>query len=126
MGGGPDRVFVRPVADILPQLAGATATDVTGRVGRELVFWEYRLRDGRLANLYVCARAENVDCESRGAAVCPAGGDVLARGEEPGRVRRMNCTTVGVAQPGELFPNCQVRELEDRLLVGLVECQTGD
>ena len=55
----PDAVFSQPVEALVPELAGATATDENGRVGAELVFWGYRLGDGRTAFLFACAPSES-------------------------------------------------------------------
>lgn len=118
---GPDLVFDRPVTDILPALGDALATGRNGRIGNEMVFWGYRLRDNREVNLFACAVLEDVDCEARISAICP-GGNELIRVEEPGTVRHMNCTAIGVAAPGDIRPNCTDFESSDALLVGLMQC----
>lgn len=121
--GGPERVFDRPVADLLPELAGATATGENGRVGNELVFWGFRLADNRQANLFACALLENVDCESRLRAVCPAGGRELSRATQRGLIRELDCKAVSIVGTGDLTPNCEDRENTSDLLVGLMECR---
>jgi hypothetical protein len=55
-------VFSEPIDTLLPELEGATATGENGRVGPELVFWGYRLGDGRPAFLFACAPREGVNC----------------------------------------------------------------
>ena len=120
---GPDRVFERPVGDILPQLSGATAAGPNGRVGNELVFWGYQLQDGRAVNLFACAILDDVDCEARIAAICPGGGQELARIEEPGMVRHLNCRAIGIARVGDLRPNCDDNTNSGDLLVGLMQCR---
>ena len=45
----PSTVFSEPVERLVPELEGATATGQNGRVGGELVFWGYKLRDGKRA-----------------------------------------------------------------------------
>lgn len=121
--GGPELVFSTPVADIFPQLNGATATGVNGRVGNETVFWGFRLQDNSTVNLIACAPLEGVDCEARMQAVCPAGGAELARMNQSGLVREMHCRPVGMAHPGELYPNCNDRETNNNLVVSLSQCQ---
>jgi hypothetical protein len=120
---GPDRVFTSPVDEVVSELSGAVATGSNGRVGNQLVFWEYRLRDNRRANLFACAEGDVVDCETRIRMVCPGGGEELVRQEAPGQVRHMDCQFYGVANVGELFPNCSDRELTEPLVVGLVQCR---
>src|SRR5262245_8212125 len=66
----PDSVFTQPVEQVLPELAGATATGENGRVGGELVFWGYKLRDGRDVFMFACVMSETVDCNARAQAIC--------------------------------------------------------
>lgn len=120
---GPSSVFNRPVAQILPQLESAAATGLNGRVGNEMVFWGYRLQNDTNANLFACALVDGVDCETRIDAVCPAGGEELARVTAPGMVRHMQCRAVGFAAPGELRPNCDDDLESNDLLVGLMQCR---
>lgn len=47
--GGPERVFSRPVAEIVPLLQGARRAGPNGRAGPELVFWGYELAGNRPA-----------------------------------------------------------------------------
>jgi hypothetical protein len=123
VSGGPERVFDRPVAEILPQLEGATATGVNGRVGNELVFWGYQLRDSSSANLFACAQLANVNCEARISAICPGGSQEVTRTEVQGVVSYRDCRAVGIANVGDLSPNCNDRERNDSLLVGLAQCR---
>ena len=63
---GPETVFDRPPAEILPALAGAKATGENGRVGPELVFWGYEHDDGRRVFFFACAQAARVRlCDAR-------------------------------------------------------------
>lgn len=121
--GEPQRVFARPVADIVPELREATLARERGRVGNELVFWAYDLPDGQQRWLYACAILPGLDCEERIARVCPVGPQtVLVRREEPGAVRRMNCQLVGQAAPGDLYPNCQDHTDTLPVALGLLSC----
>lgn len=120
---GPESVFDRPVDEILPELAGATATHENGRVGNELVFWGYRLADGRGGYFFACALREDVDCDARIELICPAGRtDVLSRLETVGEVRELKCRDVAVAGPGDLRPGCTDRTQANNLAAGLVQC----
>ena len=123
VSGGPERVFDQPVTEILPQLEGATATGVNGRVGNELVFWGYQLRDNSSAHLFACAQLDNVNCEARINAICPGGSQEVTRTEVKGLVRYRDCSAVGIANVGDLSPNCNDRERNDSLLVGLAQCR---
>lgn len=123
INAGPEKVFARPVPEFMPQLAGAELTSVNGRVGNELVFWEYRLNDNRRLTLFTCLPDEDVNCSSRITAICPNGGEEVVRQEEAGLVRQMYCVPVGNAHVGELYPNCQVNEKPLPLLVGLTQCR---
>ena len=85
MKQGPETVFDRPPAEILPALAGAKATGENGRVGPELVFWGYRA--GRWpARVFLrvreAARASIVRRACR--AICPATTTVLETREASG------------------------------------------
>ena len=119
---GPELVFDRAVAEILPQLSTASPTGTNGRVGNELVFWGYRLQDNRQVNLFACAMLPDVDCEERIRLICPASGEELVRQEEAGKVRHLNCHIVGKAGVGDLLPNCEDREKSNDLLIGLMQC----
>ena len=66
------------MAEILPELAGARATGVNGRVGNEFVFWGYQLDDGEQAWLYACALVDEVDCPQRRTEVCDEGFELLS------------------------------------------------
>lgn len=121
--GGPERVFARPVTDIVPLLQNARATGPNGRVGYEMVFWGYEL-SGQPASLVACAVLPNVDCEARLAQVCESGApEVLFTGEEGGEVRFLNCQAIGIAQPGDLTPNCTDTEQIQPVTVTLLSCQ---
>jgi hypothetical protein len=119
---GPDTVFERPVAEILPELEGATPTGENGRVGDELVFWGYRLADGRPTDFYACARVAGVDCTAWAEAICEDGTTVLATGGHSGRIVQRRCGEVGVAHPGETRPGCVDTVADVELAVGLVSC----
>jgi hypothetical protein len=118
----PDAVFSQPVEALVPELAGATATDENGRVGAELVFWGYRLGDGRTAFLFACAPSEAVNCDERVQLICLDGTNVIRNSTADGTVTRRKCTNVGVAAPGELRPGCRDNEKAAPLAVGLVSC----
>jgi hypothetical protein len=119
---GPELVFTRPPADIMPALAGATATGENGRIGSELVFWGYRQADGRRVFFFACAPKPNFDCKERVLAVCPLATTVLATDEESGTVVRRTCRNVTVAVPGDLRPGCEDRVESVPMAVGLVSC----
>ncbi|HEY9182415.1 MAG TPA: hypothetical protein VIQ99_04395 [Gammaproteobacteria bacterium] len=119
---GPESVFTRPVAEIMPALAGATATAENGRVGSELVFWGYRQADGRPVFFFACAPKPEFDCADRVRAVCPAASTVLANGHESGTVVRRECRSVSVVAPGDVRPGCEDRVESVPMAVGLVSC----
>jgi hypothetical protein len=121
--GDPDRVFTRPVSEVVPELQQAALSSERGRVGNELVFWGYDLPAGERRWLYACAVLPNIDCEARAALVCPAGPQtVLVQREEPGAVRRMNCGPVGLAAPGELRPHCTDYTETRPVMLGVLSC----
>jgi len=120
---GPETVFDRPVDQILPELAGATATNENGRVGNELVFWGHRLADGRSAFLFACAPKEGVDCDARAQAICLSGTNVIRRIETQGDVRHMRCRSMTLPKVGDLHPGCTNRVEGEDLAVGLVQCE---
>lgn len=120
---GPELVFLQPVEAVLPLLAGATATGQNGRVGGELVFWSYRLADGRDVLLHACAELEGVDCAGRARLICAAGEPrPLQTQALSGEVRRLQCSAVGQAAPGELRPGCSDTEFSSPLVVGVSSC----
>jgi hypothetical protein len=119
---GPETVFGKPATEILPALAGATATGENGRVGRELVFWGYRQNDGRLVFFFACAPDADVDCMARVPAICPNGTTVLETGQASGNVVRRVCRNVAVATPGDRRPGCADRVESTSMAVGLVTC----
>jgi hypothetical protein len=120
---GPELVFAMPLGEIFPELADALATDENGRVGNELVFWGYRLSDGRQAFLVACAMIEDVDCQARETRVCPGLSQSLGRTTTQGLVRNMRCQAIGMAAPGELHPGCTDNESSQALAVSLLVCQ---
>jgi hypothetical protein len=120
---GPETVFDRPPAEILPALAGATATGENGRVGAELVFWGYQQRDGRRVFFFACAREPDLDCAARTLAICPTTTTVLETTEASGTAVRRSCRTFSVSAPGNLRPGCDDRlDGSASLAVGLVSC----
>jgi hypothetical protein len=123
VSNGPDTVFQQPVSELVPELVGAIATGNNGRVGNELVFWEYQLAQANKANFYACIVDEDVNCEARVRAICPAGGDESGRNVVPGNVRHLDCKAIGIAAAGELRPNCEDNEMVDALQVGLMQCR---
>lgn len=120
---GPELVFGQPVEAVLPELAGATPTGVNGRVGPELVFWTYRLNNGREVLFHACAPMPGVDCALREARMCARGTPRrLAARLATGEVRRRQCQAIGTAAVGELRPGCSENEFESELVTGLSEC----
>lgn len=120
---GPELVFKRPVAEVAPELASATATGINGRVGSELVFWTYRLTDGRDVLFHACAPVGDVDCARRETLMCARGTPrKLVDYQASGDVRRLNCQPIGTAAPGDLRPGCSDYEFESTLVVGLSAC----
>ena len=119
---GPDTVFDRPVAEIMPALAGASATGENGRVGPELVFWGYQQTDGRRVFFYACAPQPDFDCAERVPAICPATTTVLATGEANGTLVRRHCRSVAVTPAGDVRPGCEDRVESVSMAVGLVSC----
>ena len=122
---GPETVFDRPPSEILPALAGATATGENGRVGTELVFWGYRHSDGRRVFFFACAPRPDFDCAARVPAICPTVTTVLATSAASGTTVRRNCRTFSVTAPGELRPGCDDRVQSADLAVGLVSCASA-
>jgi hypothetical protein len=117
-----DSVFTSPVASLLPELAGATATGENGRVGTELVFWGYKLGNGRAAFLFACAPKADVNCDDRVPMICVARTDVLATGSANGNIVRRQCREVSVAQIGDVRPGCVDKVENVPLSIGLVSC----
>jgi len=120
----PDQVFDRPVEQILPVLADAKRTRANGRVGYELAFWGYELKDGRDVSLFACALVPNVDCAARVEAICPRGGSrVLEQQETKGKVVHRKCQAVATGTSSSVQPGCDdtLNDAGD-LLVGLVSC----
>jgi hypothetical protein len=119
---GPDSVFDRPPAEILPALAGAKATGENGRVGQELVFWGYERNDGQRVFFFACAGRPDLECTPRVAAICPVTTTVLETKEASGTTVRRNCRNVAVVGAGDLRPGCDDRTESSSLTVGLVSC----
>ena len=122
---GPERVFPRPITEIMPELAGAQAlSGGSGRLGPSLVYWPYELADSTQVYLFGCGLFQGHYCEEAVPRICPRGEtEELARRVEPGNVIRERCRFVGTAAPGDLYPNCDKTEFEHDILVGLVSCQ---
>jgi hypothetical protein len=121
--GGPERVFERPVTEIVPLLQNARASAPNGRVGSELVFWGYELEGGRPAVLVACAILPDVDCNARLSQVCPSGAsETLFTHEEGGEVRHLDCQSIGIAAPGDLTPTCEDDSDVQPVAVTLLSC----
>ncbi len=121
---GPERVFSRPVTEIVPQLQGARPSGPNGRVGNELAFWGYELGNGEPAYLVGCAVLPDVDCSARTAKVCESGRpEVLFSTDEGGEVRFLNCQAIAIARPGDIRPNCVEKEEVQAIAVTLLSCQ---
>ena len=119
---GPETVFDRPPAEILPALAGAKATGENGRVGRELVFWGYEYDDGRRVFFFACAKRPDFDCATRVPAICPATTTVLETRDASGTTVRRSCRNVATVSPGDIRPGCAEQTESATLAVGLVSC----
>jgi len=119
---GPEAVFDRPPADILPALAGAKATGENGRVGPELVFWGFEQTDGRRVFFFACALRPEFDCATRVPAICPVTTTVLQTRETSGTMVRRNCRNVSMVGAGEVRPGCDDRSATASMAVGLVSC----
>jgi len=118
----PDSVFTSPVASLLPELAGATATGENGRVGNELVFWGYKLGNGRPAFLFACAPKADVNCDERVPMICISRTNVLSTGSANGNIVRRQCRNMTVAQIGDVRPGCIDKVENVPLSIGLVSC----
>jgi hypothetical protein len=118
----PDAVFTAPVDTVLPELAGATATGENGRVGGELVFWGYRLGDGRPVFMFACALVDEVNCDERVQRICVDRTEVLRNTTVGGEVTRRVCRNMAVVAPGDTRPGCVDNEQTTDLAVGLVSC----
>lgn len=117
-----DSVFTSPVSSLLPQLAGATATGENGRIGNELVFWGYKLGDGRPAFLFACAPKVDVNCDERVPLICVARTNVLTTGSANGNIVRRQCRQLAVTQVGDVRPGCVDKVENVPLSIGLVSC----
>jgi hypothetical protein len=118
----PEKVFSESVATLLPELSGATATGENGRIGGELVFWGYRLGDGRAAFLFACAQREDVNCEERVPMICVDRTNVLRTGSASGNVVHRECRRFAIANPGDTRPGCVDKVETAPLTIGLVSC----
>ena len=119
---GPETVFTKPVAEIVPGLSGATASGQNGRVGNEFVFWGFKLADGSKAYLYACAPVEGVDCLERRAKICSASTKVISENKSVGEVQKLSCKVMCVADATSEHPCCSGAQEESELQVGLVSC----
>ncbi len=119
---GPETVFDRPPAEILPLLTGAKATGENGRVGSELVFWGFAQANGRNVFMFACAPSPEVNCTERVALICPAGGTVLDERQSDGNIVKRDCRNIAISAPGDLRPGCEDREANEGLVVGVVSC----
>jgi hypothetical protein len=117
---GPESVFDQPLADIFPDLSGAARTDESGRRGAELVYWGFRLADGKSVMFYACAPGAGVDCGDRGASICRNTGRVLKTATASGKITRKSCTRLCDVTMGKSC--CTTEETPATLAVGLVEC----
>ena len=121
----PDSVFTWPVSSLLPELSGATATGENGRVGNELVFWGYKLGNGRPAFLFACAPKADVNCDDRVPMICTARTNVLTTGSANGNIVRRQCHLLSAAQIGDVRPGCVDKIENVPLSIGLVTCGGG-
>lgn len=122
---GPETVFDRTVDELLPELAGASATGENGRVGNELVFWGYELADRSPVFFFACPLlVGTADCEERTAAICPAHRTtkVLRTDEYVGTVVRRHCREACITTPGDLHSCCTDRTERTELVIGLAQC----
>jgi hypothetical protein len=118
----PDSVFAKPVEILMRELQGASPTGENGRIGGELVFWGYRLHDGRPVFLFACAMLQDVDCEQRTQSICLEHTTVLRTGTTDGNIVRRECRNIAVAAPGETRPGCIDKLQNVPLAIGLVSC----
>jgi len=118
----PDTVFVQPVGTLMPELAGATATGENGRVGGELVFWGYRLGDGRPVYMFACAMLQDVNCEQRIQMICVDHTNVLRTESAGGNIVRRECRSVALLAPGNTSRGCIDTPENAPLTIGLVSC----
>jgi hypothetical protein len=118
----PDSVFAQPVETLIAELHGATPTGENGRIGGELVFWGYRLGDGKPVFLFACAMLENVNCGERTQMICPDHTTVLQTGTTDGNIVRRECRNIAVAAPGERRPGCIDTPQHVPVAIGLVSC----
>lgn len=120
---GPETVFETDVAEILPHLKGATATQENGRVGNELVFWGYRLANGDPVFFYACVPLEGVDCAQRSKAICPVETQVITQSDKTGQISHFQCAAICDVSSGGGLPCCKESMEHNSLMVGLVNCQ---
>jgi hypothetical protein len=121
----PDSVFAQPVETLLSELHGATATGENGRVGGELVFWGYRLSDGKPVFMFACAMVENVNCGERTQLICPNRTTVLRTATTGGNIVRRECRNIAAVAPGERRPGCIDTPQHVPVAIGLVSCGGG-
>ena len=118
----PDSVFAQPVEALMAELQGATATGENGRIGGELVFWGYRLADGKPVFMFACAMLETVNCGERTQMICPNHTIVLRTGTTDGNIVRRECRNIAAAAPGERRPGCIDTLQHVPVAIGLVSC----
>jgi hypothetical protein len=118
----PETVFSQPVDQVAPALAGATPTNENGRVGGELVFWGYKLADGRPVFLFACAGSDTVSCDERMEMICVDRTTVLSSNTGGGSVVRRRCRSMVFVKPGDTRPGCVDNAETAPLSVGLVSC----
>ena len=121
----PETVFAQPVEALMSELHGATATGENGRIGGELVFWGYRLADGKPVFMFACAMLENVNCGERTQMICPNHTTVLRTGTTDGNIVRRECRNIAVVAPGERRPGCIDTPQHVPVTIGLVSCGGG-
>lgn len=119
----PSQVFTMPVQEIIPSLANATPTNKNGRVGNELVFWEYVFTNKKTSYFFACGIFEGVDCQDRLQYICKAGKPKISESKTlEGRVRQINCRDIGVIGTGDSLPNCTQDQEQGDIFVGLANC----
>jgi hypothetical protein len=120
---GPETVFDDSVGEIIPDLIDARETGRNGRVGREMVFWEYRLAGGEQAYFYACAPVKNTDCGHRRQLICGRDMRLISESERSGRISRFRCPiSCNSISAGE-SPCCLEYVEKYTLQTGLVQCQ---
>ena len=119
---GPETVFDRPPAEILPALAGAKATGENGRVGPELVFWGYEYDDGRRVFFFACANSPTSIVRRVCPPSVPRRRRCSRRVTASGTTVRRSCRNIATVSPGDIRPGCAEQTESATLAVGLVSC----